>query len=179
MVQRMSNYFNSSSFFRADVIRKLAAAEDQKAAILEAVGDALNGVRLTGNKFIMATYISRETSKGGIIKADTTLKEDIYQSKVGLILATGPDAFLFRGPYAWVQPTAEEQAALDNINGNLNNGAIVEAYRARVDKYTPKIGDWIQHFPSDTRLLGIRGVACRLAVDTQAEFILDKPEDII
>jgi hypothetical protein len=190
----MSNYFSTSSFFKSDVIRKLAAAEDQKAAIWESIGDSLDYITLTGNKFIMAVYISRETSRGGIIKPDETLKEDIFQSKVGLILKAGPDSFRFKGAYNWVQPYDSEQFAIEYLRG-LKTGAVhsgepgydeymkaitvVHDYRHRAEKYTPKPGDWIQHFPSDTRLFGLRGVACRLATDTQAEFILQKPEDII
>jgi hypothetical protein len=190
----MSDYFSTASFFKSDVIRELAAAEDQKAAVWKAIGDALDHITLTGNKFIMAVYISRETSRGGIIKPDQTLKEDIFQSKVGLILKAGPDAFRFKGAYHWVQPYEQEQIAIEYLRG-LKTGAVrlgepgydeylkainvVHDYRHRSDKYTPKPNDWIQHFPSDTRLFGLRGVACRLAADSQAEFILTKPEDII
>ena len=190
----MSDYFSTASFFKADVIRALAAAEDQKKAIWEVIGDSLDHIKLTGSKFIMAVYISRETSRGGIIKPDQTLKEDIFQSKVGLILKSGPDAFRFKGAYNWVQPYDYEQRALDYLSEYFDvssgrgqpgdeeyvrNINVVNGYRQRVADYTPKVGDSIQHFPSDTRLFGLRGVACRLAADSQAEFILEKPEDII
>jgi hypothetical protein len=190
----MSDYFSTANFFKSDVIRALAAAEDQKAAVWDAVGDSLDHIKLTGSKFVMAVYISRETSRGGIIKPDQTLKEDIFQSKVGLILKAGPDAFRFKGAYSWVQPYDYEQRSIDYLGDYLEfseagghppsdeykrHAAIVELYKQRVDAYTPKVGDWIQHFPSDTRLFGLRGVACRLAADTQAEFILERPEDII
>ena len=190
----MSSYFPTANFFKSDVIRVLAAAEDQKQAIWDTIGDSLDHITLTGNKFIMAVYIARELSKGGIIKPDQTLKEDIFQSKVGLILKAGPDAFRFKGAYHWVQPYDYEQSAIDylrDINpGTMRPGApghdeylkniqLFHDYQHRIKTFTPKVGDWIQHFPSDTRLLGLRGVACRLATDTQAEFILTKPEDII
>jgi hypothetical protein len=190
----MSDYFSTASFFKADVIRALAAADDQKKAIWEVIGDSLDHIKLTGAKFIMAVYISRETSRGGIIKPDQTLKEDIFQSKVGLILKAGPDAFRFKGAYSWVQPYDYEQRAIDYlselsetpasdsaVNGQtyVRHARIAHEYKCRVSEFTPKVGDWVQHFPSDTRLFGLRGVACRLAADTQAEFILEKPEDII
>lgn len=190
----MSDYFSTASFFKSDVIRALAAAEDQKKAIWDTIGDALDHITLTGNKFIMAVYIARELSRGGIIKPDQTLKEDIFQSKVGLILKSGPDAFRFKGAYRWVQPYEYEQAAIDYLSEIKSGGVspsapghemylkhlqVVHDYQHRIKQYTPKVGDWIQHFPSDTRLLGLRGVACRLAADSQAEFILTRPEDII
>lgn len=38
-------------------------------------------------------YVRGEASKGGILFSDQTKKEDVYQGRVGLVLALGEDAY--------------------------------------------------------------------------------------
>jgi hypothetical protein len=159
-----------SNFFKSDLIRELAKAEDQKAAIIEALGDSLDHLTLTGNDTIIAVYIEREVNKGGIIMPDERLKESLYQSKVGLVVAAGPDAFRFRGSFPWVSPRPDE---IDE------DGKLTDAYAIRACKHTPKAGDWVVHFPTDSKLFGLRGVPCRYSLDSTVKMITTAPDEIL
>lgn len=159
-----------SNFFKSDLIRELAIAEDQKAAIMTALGDSLDHQTLTGNDMIIAVFIERGINKGGIIMPDERLKESLYQSKVGLVVKAGPDAFRFRGAYPWVTPRPEE---LDN------EGRLLPAYNKRAKLHTPKVGDWVVHFPTDSKLFGLRGVPCRYSLDSTVKMITTAPDEIL
>jgi hypothetical protein len=84
---------------------------DPMDAILKEVGD-LSGFELMNTQVLVAVYIRPEKTKGGIIMTNKSRDEDRYQSKVGLILKTGPSAFvddegkwfsgLNLGPKDWV-----------------------------------------------------------------------------
>ena len=56
------------------------------------IGD-LSSFELFNNQILVATYIRPKMTKSGILLADQTTAEDRYQSKVGLLLKTGPRAF--------------------------------------------------------------------------------------
>jgi len=63
----------------------------------------------TGWHVLVMQYIRPEgtRTRGGIILAAQTLKEDEYQGRVGLVLALGPDAYADRTRYLngqWVRP---------------------------------------------------------------------------
>jgi co-chaperonin GroES (HSP10) len=65
---------------------------DPRQAILDKVGD-LSGVDVFGSDVLVALYIRPEKTKGGIILADATRQEDLWQGKCGLILKMGSTAF--------------------------------------------------------------------------------------
>ena len=159
-----------SSFFKSELIRELAIAEDQAAAIMAALGDSLDTINLTGNDLIMAVFIEKGVNKGGIIMPDERLKESLYQSKVGLVVKAGPDAFRFRNAFPWVSPKPEEF----NEEGKLK-----KSYAMRAKKFTPKVGDWVVHFPTDSKLFGLRGVPCRYSVDSTVKMITTAPNEIL
>ena len=79
-------------FVQARKTEELSKAKDPKKAITEAVGD-LSGIDIFNNLILVGTYIRPEKSGGGIFIPQTSLKEDEYQSKCGLILKRGPLAF--------------------------------------------------------------------------------------
>jgi co-chaperonin GroES (HSP10) len=66
---------------------------DPKQEIIDAVGD-LEGFDLVNMKVLVGIYIRPQKTKSGIILTDRTVDEDRYQGKVGLILKTGPRAFV-------------------------------------------------------------------------------------
>jgi hypothetical protein len=66
--------------------------EDPSAKILKELGD-LSTVELFNNQILLATYIRPQKTKSGIYLSDKTVDEDRYQSKVGLLVKTGPSAF--------------------------------------------------------------------------------------
>ena len=66
---------------------------DPKQIILKEIGD-ISGFELMNTQVLVAVYIRPEKTKGGIIMTTKSRDEDRYQSKVGLILKTGPSAFV-------------------------------------------------------------------------------------
>jgi hypothetical protein len=159
-----------SNFFKPELIRELAKAEDQAASIMAALGDSLDTIVLTGNDIIMAVFIEKEVNRGGIIMPDERLRESLYQSKVGLVIKAGPDAFRFRGSFPWVTPKPEEYT---------EEGKLKKSYTVRAEKHTPKVGDWVVHFPTDSKLFGLRGVPCRYSLDSTVKMITTAPHEIL
>lgn len=71
---------------------KMVHAEDPKEKLLKEIGDIPpNLVNL--NKVLVAIYRRPEKTMGGIILTDRANDEDVWQGKVGLIVAMGPKAF--------------------------------------------------------------------------------------
>ena len=66
---------------------------DPKEMLLKELGD-ISKVELLNTQVLVAVYIRPEKTKGGIIMAAKARDEDRHQSKVGLILKTGPSAFV-------------------------------------------------------------------------------------
>lgn len=75
------------------VKKAVADSVDPATEWLEKVGD-ITGIDVFLNMVLVVTYIRPKISKGGIHLADTTLKEDEYQGKVGLVLKKGPLAYV-------------------------------------------------------------------------------------
>ena len=66
---------------------------DPKEALLAELGDT-SKIELLNTNVLVAVYIRPEKTKGGIIMTTKSRDEDRYQSKVGLIVKTGPTAFV-------------------------------------------------------------------------------------
>lgn len=65
---------------------------DPKAEMIKKVGN-LKEIEVMYNMVLVATYIRPSKTKGGIIRPDQNVEEDVWQGKVGLVLKCGPDAF--------------------------------------------------------------------------------------
>lgn len=65
---------------------------DPKKKLIEDIGD-LSSIELFNNQILVATYIRPQKTKSGIYLTDKTTEEDKFQSKVGLLVKTGPSAF--------------------------------------------------------------------------------------
>ena len=65
---------------------------DPKLTILDALGDISN-VELFHNQVLLATYLRPTKTKSGLILTDSHVDEDKYQSKVGLVVKMGSQAF--------------------------------------------------------------------------------------
>jgi len=76
---------------RKSKIEMLASAKDQRATMMELVGD-LSGVKVMGNRVLVGIYIEPD-HKGGLFLAKETLKESVYQGTVGLVIKMGSQAF--------------------------------------------------------------------------------------
>lgn len=68
-------------------------SEDPRKKILEEV-ETLDGIEIYNNQVLIAVYIRPTKTKTGIILTDKYVGEDLYQSKVGLVLMKGPSAFV-------------------------------------------------------------------------------------
>ena len=67
--------------------------KDPRAALLEELGD-LSNFEPMNNQILVAIYKRPDVkTKGGILLTDRHRDEDRFQSKVGLIVKLGPDAF--------------------------------------------------------------------------------------
>ena len=71
---------------------KMDHENDPRAKIVNEVGD-LSKLELFNNQILVGVYIRPQKTKSGIYLADRTVDEDRHQSKVGLLLKTGPKAF--------------------------------------------------------------------------------------
>jgi hypothetical protein len=63
-------------------------AAQLKRDILAKIGD-VSEFEIAQNEILLAIYQRPETTAGGIIQVAQTLKEDIYQGKVGLVVKIG------------------------------------------------------------------------------------------
>jgi co-chaperonin GroES (HSP10) len=65
--------------------------DDPKHRLLAEVGD-LSGVEIFHNQVLVTIYKRPEKTAGGIYLTATTLDEDEFQGKIGLIVTLGPTA---------------------------------------------------------------------------------------
>jgi co-chaperonin GroES (HSP10) len=70
----------------------VSQSADPKKAMIDAAGD-LSGIEVMGNMVLVATFVRPSKTRGGIIRPDSNVEEDVWQGKVGLVLKAGPLAF--------------------------------------------------------------------------------------
>lgn len=75
----------------------VAHDSDPKTVLTDKIGD-VSGVEVLHNQVLLAIYIAPDKTAGGII---VPRDEDRHQSKVGLILKTGPKAFAKSAEWSW------------------------------------------------------------------------------
>ncbi len=66
--------------------------DDPKNKILEDLGD-LSEIELFHNQVLLAVYLRPQKTKSGLYLTDKHVDEDRFQSKVGLLVKSGPQAF--------------------------------------------------------------------------------------
>jgi|SRR5215510_2570077 len=71
----------------------LSRADDFRQMTLEKLGD-LSGIEIMHNGVLVAIYIRPERTKGGILRPDSNIEEDLWQGKTGFVVKTGPNAFV-------------------------------------------------------------------------------------
>lgn len=71
----------------------LSEATDPKAALVKAVGPAVNELEPFGAQILVGTYIEPTKTKGGILLTQKSVQESLYQGCLGLVLKKGPWAF--------------------------------------------------------------------------------------
>lgn len=104
--------------------------------LLKRLGD-LSGVELFQNQVLVAVYIRPKKTKSGLYLSDSTVDEDRYQSKVGLLVKAGPSAFV------------------DDADTRYFDGMKFEIGK-----------DWLVFRPSDGWNITVNNVLCRILVDT-------------
>lgn len=127
-------------------LEKLSRASDPKQALINEVGD-LSKIELMSNKVLVAIYIAPEKTKGGIIRSTGSLKEDVWQGTVGLVLKKAKLAFK------------------DD-----------EATKTYFHDQDVKVGDWVVFRPGDAKRVQLNGVDCRFVEDVTIDMIIDDPE---
>lgn len=65
---------------------------DPREKILKEIGD-LSEIEIFNNQLLIAVYLRPEKMKSGLHLPDSNRAEDKFQSKVGLLVKTGPSAF--------------------------------------------------------------------------------------
>jgi co-chaperonin GroES (HSP10) len=65
---------------------------DPAESIKKELGD-VSSVEVFNNQILVAVYIRPQKTKSGIFLTNQTTDEDRYQSKVGLVIKKGPQAF--------------------------------------------------------------------------------------
>jgi len=82
---------------------KVAHEVDPKQKLIEEIGD-ISSLKVLHHQVLVAVYQRPRTAMLGgktFHLADTTVAEDRFQSKVGLIVAMGPTAFANTGEWKW------------------------------------------------------------------------------
>lgn len=73
---------------------------DPKQALTDKIGP-VDDIELFHGQVLVAVYIAPEKTAGGIIRPGTNIDEDRHQSKIGLILKMGPNAFRPDAKWSW------------------------------------------------------------------------------
>lgn len=127
-------------------LERLSQAKDAKSALKKEVGD-ISKIGIMGNRVLVAIYIAPERTKGGLIRAVQTIKEDVWQGTVGLVLKKGEQAF------------RDDAGTSTYFHGE-----------------SVSVGDWVVFRPGDARRIQINGVDCRFVEDTLIDMVIDDPE---
>lgn len=71
---------------------KFLHKEDPKEKLIREVGD-ISDIEVFNNQILVAVYVAPKEFASGLFRPDTNQAEDRYQSKVGLVVKMGPNAF--------------------------------------------------------------------------------------
>jgi co-chaperonin GroES (HSP10) len=128
------------------MLEKLSRAPNSKVALITALGDMAK-IELLSNRVLVAIYIAPEKTKGGLLRATQTIKEDVWQGAVGLVIKKGGMAF------------KDDDASKTYFHGQ-----------------DVSYGDWVSFVPGDGKRVQINGVDCRIVEDIMISMILPDPE---
>lgn len=125
--------------------------EDPAEVIMARVRDVLDKFpAIFGSRILIALSPSASKSKGGIIFTDKAKDEGRFQGKAGLVLKLGVEAFKYNPRF----PTLDWEGP------------------------KAEVGDWVHFFNSDSREIGIGGIACRYIWDSDLLGIITDPEAV-
>jgi len=129
-------------------IDRISEAEDPKQAILDAVAEYLPKIQVHGDLVLVGTYIRPRKTKGGIIRPDINVQEDIWQGKVGLVLKLGTTAYTDTQDYKF----PEQDRALP--------------------------GSWCVFWVGDGKQCSVGDFPCRLVRDINIHMTIEDPNII-
>lgn len=124
---------------------KMQYDEDPAQKILSEIGD-LSGIQMMNTQILVAVHIRPNKTKSGLYLTDTTMDEDKYQGKSGLLIKAGPHAFTPEGK--WFQ---------EGINFEVGK-------------------TWIIFRPSDGWNITINNKLCRMLDDTSIRGVVNDPD---
>ena len=143
----------------ATALKPKSQPDSERQQILDKLGD-LSHVKIAQNEFLMAIYVRSNRSPSGLYLTDKTVKEDVYQGKVGLVVKIS-DHCLFQ--------------RVDPKTG-ATYGIPVKLY------------DWIVVKPSDGLAMDVNAdpevlkrddfVTCRLMYDDMVRMVIDNPNTV-
>lgn len=87
-------------------IEFVSQSANPKLEMIKKVGD-LTKITVMYNMVLVAQYVRPMVTKGGIIRPNENLEEDIWQGKVGLVMKLGPNAFQDDQDMSFFGQTAE------------------------------------------------------------------------
>jgi hypothetical protein len=135
-----------------------------KGHIFKQLGDYTGELEVFGRQVLIAVYVRPLMNpRTGMHFTDTQQKEDIFQGKVGLVLALGPDAF--KGDDDYVAATFGPKGAPevgDWVFTNPNAGMSLNIIGKGGERVTEK-----DRRDEDVNLYPIAGWACRVVPDEQ------------
>lgn len=76
----------------AALLERLSEAKDPKAALIKEIGK-LDGIQIMGPKLLVGIYIAPAKMASGLYRATQSIKEDVWQGTVGVVLKKGAQAF--------------------------------------------------------------------------------------
>ena len=124
--------------------------DDPVKVIMDRVASELPKLNIFGPRVLIALAPSAGKSKGGIIFTDKRKDEGRFQGKAGLVLKFGPSAFKYDPRY----PSYDWEGPKADV------------------------GDWVHFFNSDSREIGIGGIACRYIWDSDILGLVSDPEAV-
>lgn len=74
-------------------LMQISESHDAKEALITALGSALDKIKVFGPQVLVATYIAPTKTKGGILRPQGNITEDLYMGILGLVVKKGPLAF--------------------------------------------------------------------------------------
>lgn len=133
---------------------KIVHEKDPAIDIVAKVAPYLSKIEPLFQQALIGLYLRPDTvvqTPGGVYIPYDAVKDDTYQTKVGLVLKLGPRAFID-------EPDAQ--------------------FPVLFHGFTLKVGDWVGFRPSEGLALEIGGHKCRLIADVHFKVKVDHPDDI-
>jgi|SRR5262245_5942129 len=154
-----------------------------KAKLLADLSPAVAMMGLQRNRCLVATYVPPNITAGGVIIPTTSIDEERWQGKVGLLLKVGPVAFDYEEYHTTYQRILDEGESSDRRERwKREQDARKQAQRVL---NIPVVGDWVAFRTSETHEIAIAikdapglAMSCRQIYDDSIVTTLSDPRII-